>query len=299
MDAIIRSASLLQEARQLRRAPQRGVEEASGNESEALNAVTPALAINPNVPSPVASNKGSAGQGTQVPEKAPAPPTKPSLFVKPNMLAGAEPRADATAQEIKLKGELDLALAAKRKVEQELAEIRLRSDEDMQVLRAQAERRGYSIGAEKGEQAAKEVLQAQIERLKTLANQLVQSKTNLMAEAEDTMVEIVFTAVCRILGDNIASRHVLLQMVRDCVGETRSPAQVNIRLHPDDLALLQASGEGGLDGQLRLSADASITMGGCIVDSATGSLDARLETQLQRLRDTLLAVRAERRASHE
>jgi flagellar biosynthesis/type III secretory pathway protein FliH len=35
-----------------------------------------------------------------------------------------------------------------------------------------------------------------------------------------------------------------------------------------------------------------VKWGGCVLEGASGNLDARLETQMQRLRDTLLAARA-------
>ena len=42
---------------------------------------------------------------------------------------------------------------------------------------------------------------------------------------------------------------------------------------------------------LEIVADDSIALGGCLLETARGGLDARLETQVQRLRELLLAAR--------
>jgi flagellar biosynthesis/type III secretory pathway protein FliH len=38
--------------------------------------------------------------------------------------------------------------------------------------------------------------------------------------------------------------------------------------------------------------DERVALGGCLIDSPGGTLDGRLETQLQRLREVLVATRA-------
>ena len=79
-------------------------------------------------------------------------------------------------------------------------------------------------------------------------------------------------------------------MVRALVDAERQPAQLRVRLHPHDLALLE-EGRAGLDPRLVLQADSGIDMGGCQIEGPDGTLDARLELQVQQLRATLLAVR--------
>ncbi len=329
MVSIIRSAAMLPETRQLRRSAKTGAGSVASSESAATKSLAPVAAVNPVSPNlaatnqkvvPVASDStlqaaaetrsklaaATAAAAAQAKAETKPDTSKLGLFSAATQKMSEAAPAQTSAELNQLKTELAQTQQSKRKLEQELAEIRLRSDEELSSLRMQAERRGFAVGEEKGELAAKEALQNQIERLKNVAQQLLQSKNQLIDEAQDMMVEIVFTALCKIIGDNSSNRDILMQVVRDCVGETRSPNQVHIRLHPDDLALLQEGGEAGgagsvlgLDPQLRFSADTSIVLGGCIVDSAQGSLDARLETQLTKLRDTLLAVRHERKQERE
>lgn len=161
------------------------------------------------------------------------------------------------------------------------------------ALRAEAELRGYEEGLARGELAGRAPLDEQREHFAALSAALVRSKAAVLADAEDAMVELAFAAVCKVVGEHAASAAGVAAMVRQHSARRHEREQVVVRLHPDDFALLQA-GEEGLADHCR--ADAGIELGGCIVDSGSGSLDARLETQLTGLRDTLLTVRAERAA---
>ncbi|PHV05348.1 hypothetical protein CSQ96_20845 [Janthinobacterium sp. BJB412] len=174
----------------------------------------------------------------------------------------------------------------------------LKLAEDNAVVLAEASTRGYREGLARGEGAAA----AEAAQATTLINALLQglgeAKGILLEENEDAMVEIVFTALCRLVGDAVTSRTGVAAMVRLCVADEREPELLCVRLHPDDLALVTAPGAlaAALDSRLAMRADATIELGGCVVDGPRGSLDARLELQLQQLRGALLAAREERRA---
>ncbi len=160
-----------------------------------------------------------------------------------------------------------------------------------------AERRGYAAGLEKGEQAAQKTILEQVERLASISSALYRSRMSVLEEAEAAAVEIVYTAICRIIGETAASRTTIINMVNQIVGTFRELDQLVVRLHPQDLELVQqicSDGAAEIDSQIALRADTSIKMGGCIVDSTIGSLDARLELQLARLSEVLLAVRENR-----
>ena len=70
----------------------------------------------------------------------------------------------------------------------------------------------------------------------------------------------------------------------------RDSTQLTVHLHPDDCRAMEGSGQDAL----RYVADAAITLGGCRLESAAGTLDARLERQLEQLRLALLKAREER-----
>jgi flagellar assembly protein FliH len=85
-------------------------------------------------------------------------------------------------------------------------------------------------------------------------------------------------------------------LLTQAIAQLNGAAALGVRLHAQDLAALRADPEAApilarLGSAVRWQPDNTVAMGGCVLDGATGSLDARLDVQMQALRATLLAVR--------
>lgn len=169
-------------------------------------------------------------------------------------------------------------------------------------------RDGYQKGLEQaaaeGKQALEDALQAartqEQERLVRIESLLAALPAQLEArllEAEDDMLALCHEVLCTILGQTAAGPDALRPMLHQLLAQMRTQGTVKVHLHPDDCTLLQeAPVLAGLAG-IEWVADPQIELGGLILRSAHGSLDARLEVQLANLRAALLAVRAERRSA--
>ena len=192
----------------------------------------------------------------------------------------------------------EAALAAHaRHATQELERARRELDAGAEALRSDAEQAGYAAGLQRGEQAGALTLADEVARVRALAPALDASRSQVLAEAHDMIVEVAFAAICRVLGEHGASREALQSMVRSLTSGALERDRLTLRLHPDDAALLLADGE--FAEGARMVADHAVVLGGCMVDSATGTLDARLEHQVAALGKALLSARAARRASDE
>ena len=99
----------------------------------------------------------------------------------------------------------------------------------------------------------------------------------------------------RIVRQQIELDHeVALRAARELLQRAAAGARVVVRLSPSDHALVQERLDGlaetsGLDG-VRLRVDPTVTPGGCVVETDAGSLDARIETQLERIAAALRPV---------
>lgn len=163
---------------------------------------------------------------------------------------------------------------------------------------AEAAARGFADGQARGEQAGRAVLQAEVERVASVASRVLQAKADVLEQAEDALVEIILAATQRIIGAHAGRRDEVVACLRHVLADVRVQSELLLCVHPDDLSLLAPGTDGvvaGFDQRVRFQADAEVGLGGCVVHSEAGSLDARLETQLARLQARLLAVRAERR----
>ncbi len=183
--------------------------------------------------------------------------------------------------------------------QEQLAAARRQLDDECAAALDSAAQRGHAQGLAQGADAARAQAEAQLERVNALVRALQQARQALLAGQEDLLVEIAFTAVCRVLGEQAAGAAGVAAMVQQMVGAARAPEQLCVRLHPADLALLTGPdglAAHGLDPALALRADAGIALGGCLVDGPRGTLDARLEWQVEQLRLALLATRRQRAA---
>jgi len=179
---------------------------------------------------------------------------------------------------------------------QQLTAAQQQLQDEAGAIREQAARRGHAQGVQQGEDAAREAAAAHIACLNTLAQTLQQGRQALLAQNEDMLVEISFTAICRMLGTQAASRAGLVSQVRSLIEDEHALEQLRVRLHPQDLQLLAADRE-DLDARLQFEVDHTIALGGCLIDSPRGTLDARLELQVQQLRTALVLARGQGEAA--
>ena len=160
---------------------------------------------------------------------------------------------------------------------------------------------GLRIGEAAGKKAAQQAVAQRIAALDGLLAALERQTEMQWRLLEDDAVEAVFSAVCRILGERALSQESAGEAVRAVLAQMRGRTVLTVRAHPQDVEQLNANrdladylSQRQAKTEVKWLADERIELGGCILDSAEGSLDARLETQLSRLREVLLQTRRAR-----
>jgi flagellar assembly protein FliH len=116
------------------------------------------------------------------------------------------------------------------------------------------------------------------------------------------MVALCWETVCRMLGEQAATSDGVRMHVLETLRTWRARGALSVHLNPGDLQQIAdgTAGRAAIDSELERAghtgvqwiADPTVALGGCIVRSEEGGLDARLETQLAALKVALLAARA-------
>lgn len=178
-----------------------------------------------------------------------------------------------------------------------LEERERRHQEQAAQLLADAEQRGLEQGERKAEAAqalaqekADATAKEQAARLAQVLDSLMAARPALLEQSGDMVVEVVHAAVCRLLGETGATRAAVQATVQAVLREAHDTEQLRVRVHPKDLDLLRSLYGSG-DQRIALQADMTVELGGCLVETAHGTLDARLELQLQNLRTALMNAR--------
>jgi flagellar assembly protein FliH len=188
--------------------------------------------------------------------------------------------------------------AAHLEIERERIREELKRELDARIESVLQESR--SQGLKEGLELAKAEAQREAERQHEAVTQTLATVAEVaerqIAGAEDAIVGIAFESVCKILGRDAVDRKVVRAMVQQVLARVGQEEGVRVHLHPRDCAVLRNGGKApfpGRNGRMKveLVADEEVGLGGCVVEASGGSLDARLETQVQRLREALLKVR--------
>jgi flagellar assembly protein FliH len=88
----------------------------------------------------------------------------------------------------------------------------------------------------------------------------------------------------------------ILRQVKDAIRRVVGVESIRLRIHPQDEAVVRQHRPGIIASvdSLRdvvVEPDAAVEPGGCIIDSSSGNVDARISTQLQQIETALFGVR--------
>ena len=184
----------------------------------------------------------------------------------------------------KLNEELESVYLEKKALEEALSEFRGHID----TRREEAEEKGYAEGYQKGQEKAKREADAEISRINALIAGLDRERGKLVLESEDNIVEVIFAAVIKIVGESLLNREGVIKMIRNNISQISKYDRLVLRLSQRDYDVLTSADKETIYPGVDLMIDPDIECGGCILETKTGRLDARLEKQFVRFKTTLL-----------
>lgn len=204
-----------------------------------------------------------------------------------------EPQAPKPQLDIEssVKEQLTLALRAQEEQLKEREHLLLkRIEEDRERVLQEA----YAEGMKRGELAGAKRFDEQTVALHNLIASLNVEFKRGIANLEDVMVGIAYEAVCKIVGNAMHDEDGVWAVVREVISRVRDQERMVLRVPPRDYDFLchhlDAYFKEGMEGKYQLIADDRVSLGGCMIETSGGTLDGRLEIQMQQLRDTLLAA---------
>lgn len=167
-----------------------------------------------------------------------------------------------------------------------------------------AESEGKNIGYQEGYASGAETVKTEMETLVQEANEKAQ---RIISLAEDEIKTAVITAESKIVEIAMAVAHrvipqhfidvpqVVLPLIKAALEKVKDQKSIIVKVAPNDYELvLLAKNEFQMmldsDEILTVVADQSIQSGGCIIESSSGNVDARLSTQLEAVKKAVQEV---------
>jgi len=148
--------------------------------------------------------------------------------------------------------------------------------------------------ADLAEQAANKKLETTLPAMIEAADALALERDRWLTEWEAAGVRLSVAIAEKVIGHELAAQPELSnELVARALELAAGNPQVKLRLHSEDAKLLGAHAEEVIKTMARCSEaqitpDDKISRGGCLVETQHGAIDARIETQLQRIASELL-----------
>ena len=153
------------------------------------------------------------------------------------------------------------------------------------------ETQAYIRGFNKGEKAGFESAADKIESLRRLLDEAVEAlryaRNRIQRDTEKEIVELVLAVAGRIVGHEVqTNREAIVAVVQEALRKVENQDTVVIKMNPADVDFLDrlrlplSSLSRNPDG-LRIEADESVGIGGCLIETDGGDIDARIESRLR------------------
>lgn len=148
----------------------------------------------------------------------------------------------------------------------------------IQTGTTQGKKAGYNQGLKDGRQAVDPIIQ--------LFNRAIEDvedfKKQLYIEAQEEAVKLAIAMTRKIIASEpVIHPDILLNVIRTALGKTDRTEITRIRIHPTETETLhQGRFDLKISDQVVLVADGTVEPGGCVIETQSGDLNARLQSQI-------------------
>lgn len=140
---------------------------------------------------------------------------------------------------------------------------------------------GYQAGYDKGLEEAREVMR----KFDAAISDCVGSRVKLLVEAQRDVLDIVLMVSRKVTLDALeADREKTSDLIMHVMEQLTDRSKVTIKVHPDFLPVVEQHRDRFLQQsnslrELRIEADPRVKLGGCLIETPGGEIDARIESQ--------------------
>jgi flagellar assembly protein FliH len=166
---------------------------------------------------------------------------------------------------------------------------------ELETLRARARAEATEVGRQEGQRAVQEQSRRLLKTLESLRDEYQRRNREALAQLQGSTEVAVVAALEKLLGPAMTSQLGVVAAVSEVLATVTPGGPIRIGVHRDDVPWIAAARE-QLEAALgtnefQIVADERVQLGGCLIEGDHGTVDGRLETQLDGLRDTLLEHR--------
>ncbi|RLB36138.1 MAG: hypothetical protein DRH11_00310 [Deltaproteobacteria bacterium] len=176
--------------------------------------------------------------------------------------------------------------------------------EQAAILEKEAYEKGFAQGEKDGLELGQKKAAKIVEDLENLLEQVSRSKKEMLRLHEKQILELVFAIAKKIIKKQLASiDDAVKQTILSALHLAAEKSKVVLRISPEDFSYVERLRPELFSKFQELksvvvTSDPSITKGGCFVETSYGDVDARVETQLAKVHESLEKAFLEKSNDH-
>lgn len=172
---------------------------------------------------------------------------------------------------------------AEKKASEKENEVKQQVDSLLQEARTKAFNEGREDGFKTGEEEVKRL----IDRLHVIINSAIDKKKRIIENTEEQLIDLILLIsrkVIKVISET--EKNVVVENVKEALKKLGKETEITIRVNTKDLGLTTKNKREFISlvealEHVKVEEDDRIGPGGCIIETAFGDVDARIQTQLQ------------------
>ena len=187
------------------------------------------------------------------------------------------------------------------KKRKEIDDMLREAQENASALEREAYEKGFAQGEKDGVELGQRKALKLIENIENLLRSMDNLRQEILALYEWEIVELVFAVAQKVIHRSIESDDTAIEgTVLSALKLAAEKSKTTLRVNPEDCDYVEELRPEFFAAvkelkALTVTSDPSITRGGCLLESPYGDVDARIETQLEKIHQCLEQAFAERK----
>ena len=169
-------------------------------------------------------------------------------------------------------------------------------EEELKTIKLEAYNDGFAEGEKTGKERGLDEIKPVVESFVASIEEIAALKNNLYEGVEVEVADLIMAAVTKIVQRELElDREIVARVIKNALKEIAVQKEVLIRLNPKDYFYILDHkerlfvGSGDLK-NIKFKEDDLVGIGGCLIESGRGEVDARIEKQLEKLEAALKSV---------
>ena len=158
------------------------------------------------------------------------------------------------------------------------------------------EEEAYAKGWQEGTKAAREEYEAKLREADAILDKAQEEKWQVVAGSEEEIVRLSVAVARKVINREMETNpEIVADMVKRAIQKATDREELTVRVNPDNLDVT-INARDDISQQvkgirkLKVLADPAIAPGGCVVESHNGTVDARIERQMNEIEQALMEV---------